>query len=108
MLLVGHDGGDLPALRRDLVLRLGERARVDAAIGAPISAMEGDGDRPLVEKRVEADEVAGLVGQDEERHGLAGLRRGLADALLFQPRHKLVDSLLEMRAKASHRVGESL
>ena len=70
--------------------------------------MEGDGDRPLVEKRIEADEVTCFVWQDEERHGLAWLRRGLADALLFQPRHKLVDSLLEMRAKASHRVGESL
>ena len=108
MLLVGHDGGDLPALRRDLVLRLGERARVDAAIGTPISAMEGDGDRPLAEKRVEADEVACFVRQDEERHRLAWLWRCLADALLFQPRHKLVDSLLEMRAKAPHRVGESL
>ena len=108
MLLVRHDGGDLSALSRDLVLRLGESARVDAAIGAPISAMEGDGDRPLVEKPIEADEVACLVGQDEKRHGLAGLWRALADALLFQPRDKPIDGLLEMRAKAAYRVGESL
>ena len=41
-----------------------------------MAAMEGDGDRPLVEQRVEADEVPGFVGQDEERHRLARLRRG--------------------------------
>ena len=44
VLAVGHDGGDLAAFGGDLVLRLGQSARVDAAIGAPMAAMEGDGD----------------------------------------------------------------
>ena len=73
-----------------------------------MTAMEGDGDRPLVEQRVEADEVPGFVGQDEERHRLAGLGRGLAHALLFQSGDQPVHRLLKMRAKAAHRVGEGL
>ena len=70
--------------------------------------MEGDGDRPLVEQRVEADEVPGFVGQDEERHRLARLGRGLAHALLFQSGDQPVHRLLKMRAKASHCVGKDL
>jgi len=108
MLLIGHNGGDLAAFGDDLVLRLGERARVDAAIGAPVSAMEGDGDGPFVEKFVEADEVPGLVGQNEGRHGLTGHWCRLANALLLQPRNELVHGLLEMRSKVPHRIGESL
>ena len=73
-----------------------------------MAAMESDGDRPLVEERVEADEASCLIGQNEQRHGLAGLRRGLADALLFQSRDEAIDGLLEMRAETSHRVGEGL
>jgi hypothetical protein len=62
LLAIGHDRGDLSALRRNLFLRLGESMRVDAAIRTPMSAMEGDCNGAGLEQLVEADELSVLVG----------------------------------------------
>ena len=58
MLAVGHDRRDLSALGGDLVLRLGQSAGVDAAVGAPMAAMEGDGHGSFVQEAIEADQPA--------------------------------------------------
>ena len=108
MLAVGHDGRDLSAFGGDLVLRLGQSARVDAAIGAPMAAMERDGDGSFVQEAVEADQSAVRIRENEIRHLLAGLRRVLADLMLFQPRDETIDRGLKMRPQPPHRVGEGL
>jgi hypothetical protein len=52
--------------------------------------------------------LAFLVGQNEIRHRLARPRRVLADVVLSQPGHEVIDRLLKVRTEASHRVGEGL
>jgi hypothetical protein len=49
-------------LRRDLCLGAGERIDVDAAIGAPVTAMEGYCDRSFAQQILEANQAAPLVG----------------------------------------------
>ena len=73
-----------------------------------MAAMEGHGDRTFLQQRVETDQLAGFVGQDEIRHRLAGLRRVLADIVLLEPLHQMIDGILKMRAELPHRVGEGL
>ena len=73
-----------------------------------MAAMKGDGDGAVLEQFVEADQLPVLVGQDERRHLLARLRGVFADVVLLEPRHQLVDRVLEIWPEPSHRVGEGL
>ena len=108
MLTVGHDGGDLPAFGRDLILRLGQSARVDPAVRAPMPAMERHRDGSILQQRVETDELAGFVRENEVRHPLARLRRVLADIVLPQAINQTIDRGLELRAELAHGLGEGL
>ena len=54
-----------------ILVRLRQRIDVDAAVGTPMPAMKRDRDRPLRQQLVEADQVPGVVRQDERRHRLA-------------------------------------
>ena len=71
-------------------------------------AMEGDRERPLLQKLLEPHQASGLIGQDKGRHLLARLRRGLAGFMLPKPRDQAVDCLLEMRSEPPHRIGKGL
>jgi hypothetical protein len=108
MLAVRDDCGDLTAFRRDLVLRFGQSARVYAAIGAPMAAMERHRHRALLQQRIEANQLTFVVRQDEFRHLVAGFRRIFSNAVLLQPLNQTVNGVLELRAMASHRIGEGL
>src|SRR5262245_41112910 len=108
MLAVGNNGCGLAAFRGDLVLALGKAPGVDPAVRAPMAAMESDGDGSLLQQPVEAHELTGLVGQNKIRHRLARLWRILADVVLPQPRHKVVDRDLKVGTKPSNRIGEGL
>ncbi len=48
-----------------------------------MAAMEGDGDRAFVQEAVETDQPAVRIRENEIRHLLPGLRRVLADLMLF-------------------------
>ena len=87
---VGHDGDDLASAGRQFPVRLHQRADVDAAIGTPMPAMEGDGNRSAVQKLIEADQLRGLVGEDEWGHRFADLRCRLAGTILTKPIYKPV------------------
>ena len=63
---------------------------------------------PFFKQAVEADQLAAFVGQNEIRHHLAGLRRVLADVVLPQPVHEVIDGILKMRTEPPHRIGEGL
>ena len=67
--------------------------------------MEGHRDGALLEQRVEADELTRFVGQNEIRHVVAGLRRVVADIVLPQAIHQLIDGSLKLRAEPPHRIG---
>jgi hypothetical protein len=47
-------------------------------------AMEGDGDRPFARLFLEADDLFGFIWHMEGLHGIAILRRTIADAALLQ------------------------
>ena len=108
MLAVRHYGGDLSAFGGDLILRAGQSPRVNAAIRAPMPAMESHRNGPLLQQRVETDELAGFVGQHELWHRLPRLGRVLADIVLPQPIHQLINRRLKLRAEPPYRVGEGL
>ena len=64
---------------------------VDAAIGAPVTAMKHQSDRPIFQNFTEADELASLVAQQKPGHRIARLWTSFAGAIPRQPIHKLVD-----------------
>ena len=108
LLAVRHDCDDLSPVRHNFFLRLRQGRRVDAAIRAPMPAVEGDGHRALLQHIIEAYQLTGLVGQDEGRHRLTGPRRRLAHIMLLEPRHQLVHGALKCRVTRPHRIGEGL
>ena len=73
-----------------------------------MAAMEGDGDRPVGEQRVETDEPPGFVGKRERGHDLARFGCGLAGVVRLQPLHHPVDGLLHLRPQRARRIGEGL
>jgi hypothetical protein len=89
-------------------LCLGERFGVDAAIGAPMAAMEGDGDRPDPQQARQADEIALLVRQNERRHLIADLRDGIAEVARHEPHDQPVHGLLHGRTQNARRRREGL
>jgi hypothetical protein len=64
-----------------------------------VAAAEDDRGRSLAEERVQADEVAGLVGQHERRHELAGAGRRAAGVGLAQPGDEPVNGVGERRSE---------
>jgi hypothetical protein len=81
-LIFRRNGYDLGAERGDLGFSARERVHAQAAIGAPMPAVEGDDDRALLEKARQAHETPRLVAQEKRRHGLAGPGRRHADAII--------------------------
>ena len=71
-------------------------------------AMERHRDGSLLQQRVETDELAGFVRENEVRHPLARLRRVLADIVLPQAINQTIDRGLELRAELAHGLGEGL
>ena len=76
--------------------------------GAPMPAMEGHRHRARSPTAVETDQLAGFVGQHELWHLLAGLGRVLADIVLPEPIHQLINRGLKLRTEPPYRVGEGL
>ena len=70
-----------------------------------MSAREGDGDRSLGGEVVEGNEPAGLVGQQEGRHGVANLRRLGEGRAGLEAGDQAVDGVGERRIEGAHRVG---
>ena len=63
---------------------------------------------PFSNNYFETDELASFVGQSEVRHRLPRLRRVLADIVLPQPIHELINRRLKLRTERPYRVGEGL
>jgi hypothetical protein len=103
---VGHDGDHLRAERGQARLRLRQGVDADAAIRAPMSAMESHNRRTLGQQIVKADETAIVVGQHERRHRLTDLWRTLAGAVLLEARDQPVDRFRRRRNGVAHGIGE--
>ena len=84
LLPVRHDSHHARAERLDARLRLGQRVDADAAIGAPVAAMERDDDGSMRQQIFQTDQPAGFVGKHERRHQIAGLGRLLAGVMLLR------------------------
>ncbi len=64
-----------------------------------MTAMEGDGERPLGKQLLQTDEASRFVWQHEGRHLFAGLRRVHARIMCAEPLHERIDSHLKMRTE---------
>jgi hypothetical protein len=88
-------------------MRLRQRIDIDAAVGTPMPAVEGHGDRSIIQKLVEADEVSGIARQRERRHGLARLGGRFTRTVSAQMLHQSIHGRGEFRPLPSGSVGES-
>ncbi|CDX45524.1 hypothetical protein MPLA_770037 [Mesorhizobium sp. ORS 3359] len=95
----------MPAQRRDLLLDFDDADRVQAAIRAPMPALEGDHSRPLEQNVSEANQPALVVRQQERRHDIARSWRRCSGALFLQAFHQAVNGIGEIRVDPSDRRG---
>src|SRR5262249_2020817 len=93
-LTIGHDRGEICALRGDTFLRFCEGPCVDTAIGAPVAAMESHCQRPLGEQYVEPYEMPLFVRHGKRRHRLPRFRRSFTRVISLQPSHQSIHGLL--------------
>ena len=94
---LGHDRDDLAADRLDPIIGLNHRPDVQPAIWTPVTAIKHYGDRSLLQKRVQADQPAGVVRQNEGRHRIAGPRRVFAAAIFVDSRDQAINGLAVSR-----------
>jgi hypothetical protein len=70
-------------------------------------AMEGDGDRPFAQLFLKADDLFGFIWHREGLHGIAILRRTIADAALLQASQQQITAAanigLATRQRVRHR-----
>jgi hypothetical protein len=89
-------------------LGLGQRPRVDAAIRAPMAAMERHRQRTFAQQIVKGHDMPLLVGHGERRHWIAGLRGCLAGIVRLQAADHSIHGLLISRDQISRRLAEGL
>src|SRR4029079_1426286 len=95
-------------VRSDLPFGLSESADVDAAIGAPMAAVEGDRYRSFRQQIFKSDETALLVRQQEGRHRIAHPGRGRAGTRFLQAFYECVDGGREARIGRPHCLSKRL
>jgi len=71
-------------------------------------AMESYRDRPFGQQLIEADQVAGVIGQRERRHQLAHLRHRAARTVTAQPLHQPVDRRGKVRPPLPRVIGKNV
>src|SRR5438552_7478428 len=101
-MLLAHREGVVRGLRRDRdetraqLLDLGQNLLIgmelQIAVGAPLTTVECDDDRPLLEKPRERDLASQSIGQRERRSFLTHLQR----VLLYARRNESVDMLTNL------------
>src|SRR5690349_21477794 len=91
-----------------LVVDTRESARVDAAVGTPMTAMKRDDNRSFAHEFRKSTEPPALIGQDEFRHRFARLRRILSKPGALQTRHHPVDDLGEFGTELAHVLGKGV
>ena len=71
-------------------------------------AVEGHGKRPFGEQVFEADQMPFLVGKQEGRHRMAGLRSRSAGVNLLQARNQMIDGIRKGWRQSANLVCERL
>src|SRR5262249_23514409 len=108
LLPVGHDRDDLAAFAFHLPLRLYQSVGIQSAVRTPVPAVKRNGDRPLAQQSVEANDPPLLIGQMKGRHRLADLWGILPGAALLQTRHQTIDSIGKGWAQPPHGLGKAI
>jgi hypothetical protein len=103
LLPLRDDGDDLAAFGGDGLVRSRQGIDVDVAIGAPVPAMKGDGDRSRLQHLFKAYESVGFVRQEKRGHRVPLSRSGLASAVLAQSLDQPIDRRGEGRQSRMHR-----
>ena len=73
-----------------------------------MAAVEGDGDRSMIQQFCESDQVPLFIRQKKRRHRIAGLRRSRSGVALLKPQYQPIHGLGKRRDSTAQRFGPML